>query len=114
MRVTQAICLTGPPAEGRRDSPENETRTRCVGGDPEREATLPCGPLGTVPPVGVTLSHDEGACLPEVTLCGFHQLTGRQVQLLKCANGHKEWAGASVKSLSQVSVGNPNADIYKR
>lgn len=114
MRVTQAICLTGPPAEGGRDSPENETRTRCVGGDPEQEATLPCGPSCTRPPAGVTRSHDEGAWLSADTPCGFHQLTGRQVPPLECANGHKEWAGASVKSSNQVSVGNPNSDIYAR
>lgn len=83
----------GPPAEGGRDSPENETRTRYVGGDPEQEATLPCGPPCTAPPVGMTLSHEEGPCLPADTPCGFHQLTGRQVQPLQCASGHKEWAG---------------------
>lgn len=40
VRVTQAICLMGPPADGRLDSPENETRTRCVGGAPVSEAAL--------------------------------------------------------------------------
>ena len=49
----------------------------------------------------MTLSHDEGACLPADPPCGFHQLTGSRVQLLLYANGHEEWEGASVKSLNQ-------------
>lgn len=44
--------------------------------------------------------------------------TNSQEDKFNCSNvqinGHKEWAGASVKSLNQVSVGNPNSEIYKR